>query len=137
MTFVLLRDWMIKSKDPYKVSFMWLRSNHRGMLYDSKNKEQMLMHHQQSLGKESSKDNTESLISCNFYAIEGSPDLEIQVCNYFHFLQEILVPDVVHALKFDGEVHQETKHNERCFKSKLDKDESLVHRFICALEQCL
>ena len=58
---------------------------------------------EQLFGKQLFKDSAESLISCDFSSIEGHPDLEIQIFNSSHSLQWLLGPDVVHALKLDGE----------------------------------
>ena len=137
MTFILLGDWVSESEEPDKVSFMWLGRNQRGMSHDSKNNEQLRTHYQQLFGKELSKDNIESLISCNFSAIEGHPELEIQVFNSSRLLQELLGPEVVCALKFNGEECQEIKHNKRYFKRKFDKDKLFCCRLMRAPEQHL
>ena len=63
---------------------MWLGSNQKGVFHDSKNKDQLQTHFQKLFGKELSKDNTESLITCEFSSIEDYPDLEQHVFNLAH-----------------------------------------------------
>ena len=76
MAFILLGDWVNESEEPDKVSLMRLGSNQTGVNHNTKNKDQLRMHFQQMLGKELSKENIETLITCKFSSIDSYPDLE-------------------------------------------------------------
>ena len=132
-TLALLGDQASESEEAGKTPFMRLGSNQRGGSHSPKSKEQLRARCQKVLGKELSKDNMESLISCDFSAIEGRPE-KIRFSTLLTPFKN-LGPDAAHALKFDGEARQELKHNDHYFKSVLEKNKLFSCRLAHVLDQ--
>ena len=134
ITLILLGNWVNKSEEPDKISLMLLGSNQKGVSYDSKTKYQLRIHFRQLFDKELSKDNIESLTTCNFSSIEDYPNLEQQGFGLAHDIMELLGCDHICALKFEGEVHEEMKKKKPAFKNEFAKGLLFGHRFMHALD---
>ena len=87
------------------------------------------------MGKELSKENINTLISCNYSKISGYHDLEPQVWISASILGLILGFDSLYALKFMEDGYKFMIKHRRAFKEKFARDKLFRYKFIYALNE--